>query len=85
MIEETDPGWFKQKWRPVYGGTYCFWRPHQGITGFAHKYAAFGIKLQQWREGGWGRSYKVALFQFSFFSTWEFWIKWDFSRMKELQ
>lgn len=78
---EYEPGWWKLKWKPIWRGTYAFYK----IGRWKWNWWSGGFAFQWWREdarNGWGRYYKCFSFRVVFLDwTWGFWIKWDYRVM----
>lgn len=75
-IKEIEPGWWKLKWRPIFGidGTWYFWS--------GGRFDPWRWRVCTWRdvyENGWNRGYKHFYFDVTLAGhTFDFWVQWDF-------
>lgn len=71
-VYETDPGWWKLRWRPLWRKTFSVW---------FSRYST-GLGFRWYRDdarNGWGRSFKRLSFDvLTPFGSINFWIKWNY-------
>lgn len=73
-IKETEPGWWKLKWKPIFKQTYSIY--------FSSHYNSWGFGIDAYEAGahnGWNRSYDNFIFRIRFWNySINFWVKWNF-------
>lgn len=70
-VHQTEPGWWKLKWRPLWRQTFSIYRSSMPLLGL------YWYRTDA--RNGWGRSYNHFTINFGLgFVSWSFWIRWNF-------
>lgn len=80
-IRETEPGWYKLRWRPIRNGTWHFYK----CKAWPRKWS-LGIKIYRGgAHNGWGRAWEDLNIQICFgrLGMIEAWIVWNIRVMGE--
>lgn len=81
-VEECEPGWHKQIWKPIKGVTWNVFRERSYHLGKPR--IGLGLRISYDWATGWGRFYRRLDVEIGLGVWIHAWIKWDCRRMKVL-